>query len=81
MGMLVLIRNLRFQMKRNPIPPKYGSQFIVVVQRRKYVTNLVCSRCAKRQHGHLILTSVGSGLSQFLRLPNHYLVTTLKKHF
>ena len=79
MGMLVLIINLRFEMKRNLVPPKYGSQFIVVVQRRKYVTNPVCSRCAKRQHGHLILTSVGSGLSQFLRMSNHYIVTKIKK--
>ena len=80
MGMLVLIINLRFEMKRNLFPPKYGSQFIVVVQQRKDATNPVCSRCAKRQHGHLILTSVGSSLSQFLRFPNHYLVTTIEKY-
>ena len=67
-------------MKRTLIPPKYGSQFIVVVQQRKDATNPMCSRCAKRQHGHLILTSVGSSLSQFLRLSNHYLVTTIKKY-
>ena len=42
MGMLFLIRNFRFQMKRNLVPPKYGSQFIFVVQQRKDATNSEC---------------------------------------
>ena len=42
MGMLVLIRNLRCQMNRNPVPPKSGAQFIFVVQQNKDSTNPEC---------------------------------------
>ena len=42
MGLLVVIRNFRFQMNKNPIPLKSGDQFIFVVQQSKYATNPEC---------------------------------------